>query len=314
MKNHPVSAALVGLTAILLPSGSLHAEGGKAPPSSETTKAAPAKPPLDKSHFEVDDSNPEKNLPTAEEAARSPLDFANMLNDLGMRVDAARARGDFAQAAKYDRAYLRLAPQRAGAYGALCRDYEALGQRDDAVQACANALQKEGVTVDDFVRFVRLVANRQGGVDPTELDDAHNAIDHLKSEPASRLIGNQVQCELSLKQDDEAALSECAGALRELAPNDPKSITYGWTLAIKRRDFARAEELLSQAKQNPQMAQAVAQMEASTDDFKQQHRETSLSLRALLQSPILRWMLGLSALLAAGLLFARRLTRAGSSV
>lgn len=326
MKNHPLSAALLGLTAVLLPSGPLQAESGK---STNDTKAAasgaataaraagesaPARPPLDMSKFEVDDKNPEANLPTADEAARAPLDFANLLNDIGMRIDAARERGDFAQAVKLDRAFVRLAPQRAAAYGALCRDNEALGQRDDALQACAVALQKPGVVVDDFVRFVRLVANRQGGLDTTEVADAQNAIEHLKSDPASRVAGNQAACELSLKQKDDAALASCSSALLELAPNDPRSITYAWTLAIKQQDFSRAEELVQRAKQNPQMAEAVAQLETSTQQFSEQQGGGGLSLRSLVASPIMRWLLGLSLLMAAALFFARRLTRTDSSV
>ncbi|MEY4508679.1 MAG: hypothetical protein RLZZ450_801 [Pseudomonadota bacterium] len=315
MKNQSLSVALVGLTAILVPSGSVHAEGSKAPAAREPAQAAPAKPPpLEESLFKLNPENPEAHLPTAAEAARAPLWFANMLNDMGAEIDAARARGDYAQSVKYERALVKVSPHRAIGYSGLCRDYEALGQRDDAIQACALAVQKEGVLVDDFVRFVRLVANRPGGVDPTELADAHNAIDHLKSDPASRILGNQVQCELSLKQNDEVALEQCSTALLELAPDDPKSITYAWTRAIKKRDFARAQELVNRAKANPQMAQAVPQMETSTREFQEQNGEASSSLRSMFSNPILRWLLGVLVVLALGFFFARRSPRAGSSV
>lgn len=314
MKNHPLSVALVGLTAILVPSGSLYAEDSKVPAAREPAQAAPAKPPpLEESLFKLNPENPEAHLPTAAEAARAPLWFANMLNDMGMEIDAARERGDFAQAAKYGRALVKVSPHRAIGYSGLCRDYEALGQRDDAVQACALAVQKEGVRVEDFVRFVRLVANRPGGVDPTELDDAHNAIGHLKSDPASRLLGNQVQCELSIKQKDDAALEQCSTALLELAPDEPKSITYAWTWAIKKRDFARAQELVERARANPQMAQAMTQMETSTRQYQEQNGESS-SLRAMFASPVVRWLLAISVVLALVFMFARRSPRTGSSV
>jgi tetratricopeptide (TPR) repeat protein len=307
MQNHHLAATFVGLAALTLSSAPVLAEANNA-----AAQAKGDKPKVDLSHFEIDDENPEGNLPTAEEANLVALKFGAMVIELGARIDAARGRGDWAQAVKYDRAWVKLAPQRANAYSALCRDAEQLGKRDDAIQACANAIQKEGVVVDDFVRFVRLATHRPGGIDPVELEDARNAIEHLQQDDASRSIGYQLQCALALKQKDDVALEQCSTGLAKLAPDDPKSITYAWSLAIRKHDLARARELVEQAQKNQQMQGAVAQMETSTRELEAAPVESESALSSTKQ-PIVQWLIGLLAALVGAVYIARRIARAGSS-
>jgi len=302
------AATFVGLAALTLSSVPVLAETNDSNPPAKGDK-----PKVDLSHFEIDDENPEGNLPTAEEANLAALKFGAMVIELGARIDAARGRGDWEQAVKYDRAWVRLAPQRASAYSALCRDAEQLGKRDDAIQACANAIQKEGVVVDDFARFVRLAINRPGGIDPVERQDAHNAIEHLQQDGASRSIGYQLQCELALKQKDDAALEQCSSGLAKLAPDDPKAITYAWSLAIRKRDFARARTLLEQAKNNEQMKAAVAQMETSTRELEAAPVESESALSSASKHSMVQWLVGLLVALAGVLYVARRIARGGSS-
>jgi tetratricopeptide (TPR) repeat protein len=298
MQNH-LTGTFAGLAVLMLSAAHAHAES-----KDHEAKAPAGKPTVDFSHFVIDDDNPEGNLPTAEEANIAALKFGGMVMEFGARIDAARKRGD--------RALIQLNPQRANAYGGLCRDLEAAGQRDEALQACANAIQKDGVVVDDFVRFVRLVINRPGGTDPVELQDAQNSIQHLLQDDVSRSIGYQLQCELALKQKDDAALESCSAGLAKLAPDDPKAITYAWSLAIRKRDFERARTLVEQAKKNEQMKDAVAQMETSTRELEAAPVESG-ALDGSTKQPMVQWLIGLLVALAGALYIARRITRAGSS-
>lgn len=274
--------------------------------------AKPAAEEVDLSHFEIDHENPSANLPTAKEAELRPLLFAAMIQDLGGGIEAARERGDFAQAVKYDQAWTVMAPQHAASFTALCSDLDALNRRDEALQGCANAIQKPGVTVSAFARFVRLVIKRPGGPDPVELEDARNAIDHLKSDEASRILGYQLQCELSLTIKDDVALEECASKLSELAPDAPQSITYAWSLALNKNDQTRAQELVAKAKQAGTMPpDAVATMEKAMLNRPAAQTSSRLSGRT---SQMLGWLLGVCAALLAMVFMARRFTRGDTSI
>ncbi len=271
----------------------------------ETLKqSSPEQPLLDRSHFQIDDEDPLSNLPTQEEANRAPIWFADMLNELGMRIEVARKRGDYEGAVKFDRAWAAVSGPHAGGYSALCSDLAQLERRDEAVQACGQALERNGVTQLDFARFVRLVLARPEGLDPTELEDARNAIEHLKSDASSRVLGYELQCELSLVLKDEASQQECSRELARLAPDSAGALTYAWSEALKKQDYLGARALIEKARQKGTMGAAVAMMENSTREF-----ESQASALPAAQASMWRWVLAVAAALVALYFVARRFGR-----
>lgn len=214
--------------------------------------------------FVIDDNDPEAHLPTEEEAAKSPLEWGYLLMALDERAQIASERGDWNATLKYHRAAAKLVPDRAVSFGMLCKDYEMVGKRDEAVLACAKATTLPGTKVDYFVRFVHLVANRPGGVKDAEVEDALAAVEHLKSDKNTALTGFELECELSLQTRDESALERCSKELSKRAPKAPRTAMFGWALAIQQRKFERAHKLIDTAKRNGASTEVIAKMETAT--------------------------------------------------
>lgn len=282
-------------------------------PSALSAQVEQVSESLSPSRFTLDQTDPEQNLPTAAEANAHPLEFAYFLLDVEARAEAARARGDWAGSAAHHRVLTRLAPQAAKPYGALCLDYEGMGRREDALTACRAALARNGAQVDDYARLVRLVAARPGALDSEEVADATAAIAHLKETPSHQLAAYHLQCELAVRGDELDTLAECAGKLRELAPNDTKANTFVWVLALKQQDFAGAHAAIERARKLGLANDALARMEASTRDAVQTRADSQSDSELTERTRgFLRWGSVLAIVTLLALLVARRLTRPGT--
>jgi hypothetical protein len=321
MQSKSAYLALLGLSALMCLRTPAHADSKqKATPQESDAALNPevaaylrnvkrySEREINLEHFEVNEQDPESNLPTPDEAAGRPVAFAKMIMRITELADEARSRGDYAQAVKLDRALVRFGSDKALPFSTLCSDYGKLGKRDEAVKSCAVALEKQGVRTEDFSQFIGLVLSRPEGLDPIEVEDAKAAIEHLKSAEASRLAGYQLQCQLSVIAKDDAALEECSAQLMRLAPQDRKSVGAAWSVAMKKGDFERARQLLAGAEAAGLSDAELAEMGELTDQ-----RETEGSvLKSILRTthhPMLRWLLGLMVAVAAGLIASRKLAR-----
>jgi hypothetical protein len=270
-------------------------------------------------HFKVDDTDPEAHLPSEEERVKRPLDVGYLLMDLDERAEASRTSGNWNAALKYHRAGAALMPDRAISFALVCQDYEKLSMRKEALEACGTALSLPGAKLEHFVRFVQLVTTRPGEPDATEVTDALLAIEHVKKQPGGRLAGFELQCELSVRTHDKAALRECSQEIARAAPGTPRAISFAWALAMEDRDFARAESVLAEAAKGAIDKQALAKMERALAQAKDPQTaadalpgEPDDASSAGLSHPMVRWLIGLIALLLLGLGIGRRLVRGGS--
>ena len=214
--------------------------------------------------FTLNLADPEAHLPSTAEANKYPLDWGYLLMELDERAIAARKQNDWKSAIKFHRATAKLVPDRAISFAHLCTDYEKAGQRTEAVTSCFKALNLEGSKLEYFTHFIRLVADRPGGVDAKEVTDAKAAIEHLKGEPTARSLGYELQCELSLSTHDDAALAECSKELRQVYPHTLKPTSFAWTLALRRGDFTLARKLLKDAKRDGMDKAVLDTMERAT--------------------------------------------------
>ncbi|MDB4986872.1 MAG: hypothetical protein JWN04_2050 [Myxococcaceae bacterium] len=219
---------------------------------------------IPKGLFTVNDQDPEANLPDEDQAAKHPLDWGYLLMSIDERAEEAQKRGDWNAALKYHRAAAKLVPNRAISHALVCKDYQAVGKRTEAVAACATALSLEGATLDDFVNFVHLVTARPGELDSNEVADAASAIEHLKKEKTSQLAGYELQCELSLRTRDEQSLADCSKALRSLSPSAPRTTSFAWALALQRHELTLARKLLREARQRGLSRAVLEKMERAT--------------------------------------------------
>jgi hypothetical protein len=101
-------------------------------------------------------------------------------------------------------------------------------------------------------------------LEPAEVDDVDAVVDHLKKDESSRPAGFEVQCNLAVRLGDKQRLEECAPALAAVAPGDPKTLFFEWSLALMHRDFPAARKFLEHAKASPMKPEEVARMEEAT--------------------------------------------------
>jgi hypothetical protein len=149
--------------------------------------------------FPVDDADPERAVPTLEQANARPLDFAYFLQELGARAEAAAKRNDRAAQVRYLRALARAVPDSSLPQQQLCDALVEQGKPDEALPACRAALGLPGVRAQDFVRFGALVLSKKS---PTaqELDDADAAARHLTEQPSTRALGEALLQKLDARK------------------------------------------------------------------------------------------------------------------
>lgn len=301
----PRAALAAALTAILLTS---HLSSSRAQPRQQETpeEAQRMADSLFTSNFAIDDANPEGNVPSVAQRNAAPLDFAAYIMELSERADRAGKRGDHVAVAKYYRAITKSVPDRALGYSQLCAAYEAAGARDEALEACANALSRTGVTLADFSHYVRLVLAERGEISPQRIKDLDALMSHLKLSVRDSLVPAQLRCEVGVRLLDVGRLQECTASLGKLAPDDPKTLGYEWTLALRRHDYAAATLIVERSKHSAMRPDAIKVMERVTHDV------SSPWLRALelLRSSIKLALSGLALVLLVATAFAWRRPRA----
>jgi hypothetical protein len=213
------------------------------------TRVAHAAPP-DPSPAEswpVDKVDPEHGAPTPEQMAKQPLQAGYFLMDVAALGDAALKEQRYADAVKFFGVLARLVPDRSVSFARLCESYQGLGQRENAVRSCRDALGREGATVADSVRYVGLVLGSDGELGAVDRADVEAVLAHLHDEHADVATVSGLECQLAVKIDDIGRLTACSTQLAKLAPSEPRTTVFLWTLAMRRGDRARAAELIVQA-------------------------------------------------------------------
>jgi tetratricopeptide (TPR) repeat protein len=218
-----------------------------------------------KTRFIIDDADPESKVPSAKEALGAPLQMGYWVMLVSERAEQAAKRGDLGKAVKYYRALAKAAPNRAVGFTKTCETYEAMGDWKDAVDACATALEREGVTIADHEHYVRLVLSKPQALTPVEIAKADAVIAHLAGEIAKfpaqgadaaspeivqgrKLLVERLKCQLGARLQDRKRLESCTSALRRIAPQDPAVVAFSFALALTKADLDEAERLIADAK------------------------------------------------------------------
>jgi hypothetical protein len=89
---------------------------------------------------------------------------------------------------------------------------------------------------------------------------------HLNSQPDAQGAAAVVECQLGVKLEDEKRLAHCTSVLAKSAPNDPHTLTFQWSLAMKRHDFSEARRLLAAMSKSSMTPEALGQLQAATEE------------------------------------------------
>ncbi len=216
------------------------------------------------SAFKIDDADPEAGIPGPDEATQQPLQYGYLLQDLAARAEAASKRGDHAASARFYGALAKAAPTVAYPPREMCVELEAAGDAAKAIQACRSAIARAGSTEADYTRFVSLVLGSKEPLPPGERKELEAVIKHLQEETPAGAVPTMLRCQVDLRFKDIPALEDCTKELTKQAPNDPKTVSLEWALAVEKRDRGAALSLLDRARGLGVNAAALAKMEAGT--------------------------------------------------
>jgi tetratricopeptide (TPR) repeat protein len=212
------------------------------------------------SKWKLNPADPSAGIPSLEDRNRDPINFGYLLMDIAdMGFDAAK-KGNFAQAAKYWEASARAVPEAAIGFRNACDNWAKAGETAKAITFCRAALGTPGVTTKDHEAFARLVLKKDEPLTEEERTDITEMIAHLRTEVGTEALVLQITCDLGTKLEDPARLKECTDALVKTAPNDAKTITYLWALAMAKGDLAEAERLIDRAQQAGMKPEGLAAM------------------------------------------------------
>jgi hypothetical protein len=214
--------------------------------------------------FDIDDSDPESSVPTAEQAMKRPLDMGYHIMMLSERAQKASETGDYEAAARYWRAMTKAVPDMSLPRRRLCAAYEATGDLPKAIESCRSALALRGVTVQDSEHYVKLLLAKPVELDARDIADVEAIAAHLEKELGPENgppLAKTLQCQLAVRIHDPARLETCSNALWQLRPKDPETLVYAWTLAVMRGDLAKAEKLIAEARAAQMPRQAVSKLE-----------------------------------------------------
>jgi hypothetical protein len=224
------------------------------------------------SHFAIDDADPSASVPDLAEATKDPVQFGYLLMDLAERADKATERKDYATAARYYKALIKAAPQRSVGYSKLCGAYTGLNDLANARESCYEALFHDGTHPIDYLRYLRLLLDSKPELGADDVKQADGVFAHLSEQKVEFPEVYQLECDVALRIKDVHRLENCTKALTAGWPDDPKTITYQWSLALQKKDFPTAEKLVQRARATSMGPAGVEQMESATLALKQKAR------------------------------------------
>jgi hypothetical protein len=227
-------------------------------------QADTARPKDHLSHFAIDDADPESSVPAADEQIKQPLEFGYFLQDLTVKAQQAAKKGDHAAEARYYRALTKAAPETAFGPRSLCNALEATEDLPNAIVACRTALTRDGSTSGDYIHFVKAVLRTTGPLQPGERQELEAVITHLAHETQLGALPTMLRCDVALRFNDWPALDACATKLAETAPNDPKTVSLQWALAIHKGDRGMAIGLIDRARETGMSPDGLAKMQRRT--------------------------------------------------
>ena len=236
----------------------------EAPEEPAVAHGPPILPGQFSSKFGIDSANPEATVPTDKERMKNPLEFGYYLQDLLEQADQAQKRKDYSAVVRYYRAVAKAVPESGKSWSKLCEAYERVNDRERAIRACKYAIDRRDVELGDFVRYVHLILGQQGELGDADRTEVAAVLEHLETQEGTVVAANHLRCELGVRLKDIPTLEGCTKQLSKLAPDDPKTAVFQWSLAVMKGQEEQAQDLLMRARATGVMRESIERMEAAT--------------------------------------------------
>ena len=199
--------------------------------------------PKQLSKWPIDLAHPEQGIPTEKERNEDPLQFGYWIQDVAAKAGTAAKLGDHATAVKLYETLAKAVPDRAIGLLKACEEYEALGDLNNAINACGGALLADGLRVSDYTHFVRLMLSKPGDLGEKDQAALAKVVEHMREDPQGRPFAADVECQVGTRTTNVAQLEECTTELAARAPDDAKTLTYQWALAVAKGKFDDARAI-----------------------------------------------------------------------
>jgi len=255
------------------------------------------KPLVGLSPWPINPQDPVSSVPALDVLTKNVLGYGYLLMDLGVEADSAFVAADYERAAMFYQALIKAAPHKSAAFAQLCASQVGLNQLDKALAACRIAVTREGSRAIDYARFVGLTLASGRQLLPEDIKQLDDVFAHLKAEKVDFLPVNYLACDLGVRLEDERRLESCTKDLAAKAPDDPRTITYQWTLATLRRDWSATQRAIEHAERAKLPPRSIALMRSAT---------TKLSGASSSAVPLPLTLAGIAAALGAGALVWKR--------
>ncbi len=213
--------------------------------------------------FPIDDANPEATVPSVAQQNEKPLQFGYYLQDLAAKVERAKKNNDIPAQIRYYRAITKAAPKSPYGPRKLCEVLESSGDVDGAIVACRTATVIEGTTVGDFRRLIDVILAKSGNLSQDLRNEVYAAVDHIQKEAQLGAVPEVVRCGAALRFQDWETLKVCSDRLGQTAPNDAKTVSFQWALAVHQRDRPAADALVDRARTLGMEPAGIQRMEAT---------------------------------------------------
>jgi hypothetical protein len=259
---------MIATLALPWPAVGVAAESASAPPggqlsSNQLSSNQPSSNQLSRK-FTIDPANPEASIPSPRDRDRNPLEFGYLLQDLIERAEQARKAKDWSGLIRYYRAVAKAVPENAKGWSKLCEAYEIANDRERAILSCRYAIDRPAAELQDYARYVHLIVGRPEPLSADARQELAKVLDHLDTQADVKVAASHLRCEVATKLGDVAQMQTCTQSLAALAPDDPKTVVFQWTLATMKGDKARAKDLLIRARAVGVAREGVARMEKIT--------------------------------------------------
>jgi tetratricopeptide (TPR) repeat protein len=260
-----IAMAQAALCIILSLPSSVHAQPSGGPP---------IEPPHGMlSKWPINDDDPESSIPSQKDLDADPMEAGYFLQDLIYRAEVYSKHGKHDAAARLYLALAKAVPERSTAFAKLCDEYEIIGDSEKAIGACQAALLRDGVLVRDYEHYVRVVLASPGPLNERRTQALAMVMDHMRKDPAGKPFADELECEISVRTSSRSGLEHCTTNLKVTAPNDPKTISYEWALAMVAGRLDEASGLIDQAKAVGFKAEGIAHMQSALAEAQvNQHR------------------------------------------
>jgi hypothetical protein len=215
---------------------------------------------LFESRFIVDDEDPSRHIPSAQERDAAPLDFAYFLMNLSERAAAAEQRSDHYAQIRYLTALAAAVPDRSFGFSKLCAAYTASSQWLEAERSCGAAITLPGAIRDDFARYARAVFAEDRDLATNQITQIRAVAAHLEHEDSHNPILTDIQCQLALRTKLARHVRACTAALQSLPEAELRRVSYSWSLAMAKHDYTEAGMWIERAKKSSLSAELIDRM------------------------------------------------------